>query len=449
MDLLTKLRENIEKDNLIPRGKAVLLAVSGGPDSVALTSILVELRPHYNWRLGIAHVNYQTRKGESAAEERLVKRLAKGYNLPFFGKKFEKNNQRGNLEECFRQFRYDFFNQLAEQHRFDLVATGHQQDDQAETALMFLLRGSQRRGLGGMRRKYGRIVRPMLGVSRENIIHYLKSQELDWAEDSSNNSLALKRNWLRHELLPKIEKECQPQIKRILASNAQIMREEDDFLQELSEKAYDQVTSKERGRWIDRQEWANLPKTLQRRVFLLAIGRLGGNRDKFGQSQVERVLDFMSELKNGKKLSLPGGLQLSQDYDKFLIRPVKKEGATRRKIKVCEGVIYWSEDFKFRVKKVSFTGEDRKAVFYARQPRGGGLYLRNRRLGDRLDLAGKVKGSQKLKKYFIDHKVSRDQRENWPLLVDNNDRVLWLVGLRKTKTIGRGDDIYKIELLSN
>ncbi|MBP7811375.1 MAG: tRNA lysidine(34) synthetase TilS [Candidatus Moranbacteria bacterium] len=211
---------NLSPDARLIREKAsILIAVSGGPDSVCLLDILAFLRERYDTSLAIAHINYQLRGEESDRDEFFVRELAKYYQVPCFVRHYPKNSRK-NDEESLRTFRYTFFAALSKRHHFDTVALGHQQNDQAETLLLNLLRGSGPLGLAGMSPKHGNYIRPLLDTPREDVLRYLAVRGLAFKSDASNTDTRYARNRIRHELVPLLQKRFNPNIIATLARSA-------------------------------------------------------------------------------------------------------------------------------------------------------------------------------------------------------------------------------------
>ncbi|MDP2837964.1 MAG: tRNA lysidine(34) synthetase TilS [Candidatus Moranbacteria bacterium] len=218
--------------NLWQPRERFIVAVSGGPDSLCLLDLLFLLSQKYDFSLHIAHVNYALRGADSDLDEARVREAAHIYNLPitvFHPPKIST----ANLEEKLRDIRYQFFEKLRLQEKYTLIAVAHHQDDQAETFLLRLLRGSGMAGLSAMRPKNNSIVRPLLSTRREDILQYLKERHLSYRTDASNTNPQFLRNRLRNTLIPFIEKEYQPKIKKMLADTATLLASDYAFLETL------------------------------------------------------------------------------------------------------------------------------------------------------------------------------------------------------------------------
>lgn len=219
-----KCAQNFAADSRLLNQKtpsSLLIAVSGGPDSVCLLDMLVFLRKKDLSTLAIAHVNYQLRGKDSENDELFVRKLAKHYQVPCFVKRYPKNSRKKD-EESLRDFRYTFFSSLAERHGFRNIALGHQKNDQVETLLMNLIRGTGPLGLAGMPPRHGRYIRPLLNTTREDILRYLSARQLTFRSDKSNTEIRYTRNRIRKELIPLLETRFNPNIITTLSKSASL-----------------------------------------------------------------------------------------------------------------------------------------------------------------------------------------------------------------------------------
>ncbi len=208
--MLTKVRKTIEKQKLLGPDSRVVVAVSGGPDSVTLLSALNNLYP--GAELVVAHVNYQSRGQDSEADEAFTRRLAEQLKLPILVKKIRLDKDKAGFEARAREVRYHFFEEVRQKEKADVIAVAHHSDDVVETMLLNLRRGAGPRGLAGMPYRRGDIVRPLLDVTRSEIESYLAAKRLSYREDKSNQDTRYRRNWVRHKLLPRLRRENYPDI---------------------------------------------------------------------------------------------------------------------------------------------------------------------------------------------------------------------------------------------
>jgi tRNA(Ile)-lysidine synthase len=234
--MLKRIRKTITDCSLLERGDHLLMAVSGGPDSVALLRAMVLLSSEYEMQLTTAHLNHGLRGTEAKREEEFVRGLCAGMGIACICKTIDiRMLQKGtgmSLEEIGREERYRYLDETAETFGAGKIATGHHRDDQAETVLINLLRGCGPEGLKGIPPvRDGRIIRPLLHVGREEILEFLKREGLSYMTDSSNLSPLFLRNRIRHELIPELTSKYNPRIVEALSHTAEIIRKEDDYLQ--------------------------------------------------------------------------------------------------------------------------------------------------------------------------------------------------------------------------
>jgi len=218
--LVKRIRNHDFQDGLLTKDRAILIACSGGPDSVALFHILLSLRDKLGFRLGVAHVNYHIRAMDADQDERLVRDYCTVYGIPFFV--FHPKDATGKNEEVLRDIRYRFFETIRKRERFNSIAVAHTEDDQAETVLIRLLRGAGPDGLAAMRPQNGHIIRPLLSIPKSDILQFLGEERLTFHTDVTNNDTSILRNRVRHELLPLLERDYRPGIRKILARTARI-----------------------------------------------------------------------------------------------------------------------------------------------------------------------------------------------------------------------------------
>jgi len=226
---LKRVQNDVFQYGLWQKGDTLIVAVSGGPDSMCLLDVMYCLSKKYELSIHVAHVNYHLRGDDSEADEALVRSAAGSYRLPCsIYHSYLKVGK--NAESRLRSVRYDFFESLRKDNGAAAIVIAHNEDDQAETFLLRLLRGSGMQGLASMRQKNGFILRPLLGMKRDEIVKYLAQKNISYREDLSNKSRLFLRNRIRHDLLPMLEREYQPRLKAILAENAALLADDYDYL---------------------------------------------------------------------------------------------------------------------------------------------------------------------------------------------------------------------------
>lgn len=436
-----KVRHYIEKHRLLRQGDRVLVAVSGGPDSLCLLHLLRGISSSLQLELVVAHLDHQIRP-EAGEEARLVKDLATSWSLPFTGASYNVPSMRSaaklSEEEAARRARYRFLYQAARNHRATVIAVGHHRDDQAETVLLNLLRGTGPDGLAGMlpRRFLGkiRLIRPLLVVSREEIECYCRDHGLRSFTDRSNLEEKYTRNRVRLELIPHLEKEYNPRLKESLARLAVMAAADRRYLRAAAEKQLRKL-SKIQGKsmLIDCRALNGLPEALRGRVARQALEQaVPGKRT--GWKQVRKLLALAGSLATGKELSLPGGIQAYRSYGRVVIRPRGKNEDPMEPFPMevpgrtlLPGMPY-SIDARFCHPSALKWPPPPECAYIDYDTIPGELIIRTRWPGARFHPQGAA-GSKKLKDFYIDRKVPRHSRDRHPL-VTTGQNIVWVVGLR-------------------
>ncbi|HCG77408.1 MAG: tRNA lysidine(34) synthetase TilS [bacterium (Candidatus Ratteibacteria) CG_4_9_14_3_um_filter_41_21] len=329
MDLLGKVKQTIKKYSLIGVGDKVLLGISGGPDSVALLDLLFRFKKKLKFSLFLCHLNHGLRK-EAENEAHFVKELANSFFLPITIKRKNISKVKGgSLEEKARNARYRFFTQTAKKYHAHKIAIAHNLDDQAETILLRIIRGTGLLGLGGIRFKRPlenassiQIIRPLLSVNREKILNYLKERELSFVKDKSNDSPIYLRNRIRAQLLPVLA-EYNPRIKESLAKLAIACQEDFDGIEKTASAFLSKIVKRgKREIEFDVKEFLKTPGYLQKEILRLALKYLSAKPLSF--SAIESLQFLISQEKGKSSLSLPGGLVARRFHKNLIIQRLYK-----------------------------------------------------------------------------------------------------------------------------
>jgi len=317
-------------------GGRVLAAVSGGLDSTVLAHVLAGAAARGGFGLCVGHVHHGLRGAEADADQAAARELAAALGVPFAAERITpralregtSSRERPTLQEAARSARYAALESLAGRLGADRIATAHHADDQAETVLLRLLRGSGPDGLGGIPEASpdGRRVRPLLGLSRAELAAYAQEQGLGWREDASNASGDYARNRLRRSWLPGLARDFNPRLLRAVADLAEAQRRDSEWIRDCVEREARARFSLE-GAWlcIDVASWEGLAPALARRVAREALRRAGAARH-VERVHLERMLGFLAGGPPGRTLELPGGLVLRRDRDGLRLGPVPAAG---------------------------------------------------------------------------------------------------------------------------
>ena len=447
MDLSKTVSSFATKHRLLAPSARVLVAVSGGPDSVALLHLLCDLRDELNLHLEVAHLQHGIRGAEAKADARFVGELADKLHLPFHLKevdlpRMKRDAGKGNLEALARVERYGFFAEVVRKRGLDKVATAHTRDDQAETMLMWFLRGAGPTGLSGMapRQKLKlvggesthelTVIRPMLEISKAEVLGYLSEKQLAYCVDKSNQDPKFLRNWIRTELLPKIGRRIDPHVPERLGRLAELLRDEDNYLDEVSRRRFAAMLQTNE---LARPEFLAQPKALQRRILRLWVERAQGHLRGLEFVHIDDMLRLIDGDPPQGRSSIPGGWELVREYESLrLQKRVRSRRGVCYNYPLKVGVILRvpEANLEFHSELVTtppeaLPGNLMEAVFdlgYLNEP----LWVRNFRHGDRFQPLG-MTGHKKIKDLFIEKRVPLSIRSRWPLLLAG-DEILWIPG---------------------
>ncbi len=425
--MITKVLNTIEKYNLLEKGDRVVVALSGGPDSTALLAVLSAIAPKLHLTLTVAHFNHGLRGKESDEDEEFSRELAKRFGLAFCaGKMDQKDDRRGvSPEDYYRRQRYGFLKQVAADNKARKIALGHNLQDQAETVLLNLLRGSGLDGLKGiLPKRDGNIVRPLIEISRQEIISYLNKAGISYRRDSSNEGTIFLRNRIRTELIPYLKK-YNPKIGDTLAQTAEILRNEDEFIrQHVMEALESPFVQKEADRVLLKTDFINkLPQAIRWRLFKTILEDFSPDKNGFSFVHVKSLDNLSQNCESGKRIVLPLGIEARREYNNLILEnrnpsPIETEYEYRVSI---PGNIYIRErniNVRFVLEKnenINFSNHNKVYLDLDKIKRP--LILRNRRNGDWFVPLG-MQGRQKIKDFFIDRKIPGGLRNEMMLMVD-------------------------------
>lgn len=420
--LSTRFARHLRTSHLIESGATVLVACSGGLDSVVLLHLLRFGGALHDLRLVVAHFDHGMR-ADSAADADWVTALCQAWDAPLV---VARAHPPPDSETSARRARYRFLQQAATESGSDCIATAHQADDQAETVLFRLARGTGLAGLAGIPARRGRIVRPLLPFSRQELARYAHALRLDWREDPTNQSLAFARNRIRHTLLPALES-VRPGAARALAALAAEAQEAEAAWAALLDEAEKAVVQPSQGDAIvlARPALQTYHPHLRARLLRRLLRRFDCIP---GRSGTRAALEFISSGASGGAIELAGGIRLERDFDRLILRAA----APLRRPPDQPLVIRQPGSGRGR----AIIGGRTYLVEWTQQPSGGPpgesfdpaalsfpLELRGWRPGDRLQLAY---GTKKLKKLFGERRLSRAERHRVPVLAQADGRVVWV-----------------------
>ncbi|EID42566.1 tRNA lysidine(34) synthetase TilS [Parageobacillus thermoglucosidasius] len=442
--MIAEVCEFIKKHELLTPDSTVIVGVSGGPDSLALLHFFWSIRQKWNITLIAAHVDHMFRGKQSEEDMNFVKHFCQTRGIICEAVQidvpaFQRQHKLG-VQEAARQCRYRFFGELMEKYKADYLALGHHGDDQVETILMRLVRGSTSKGYAGIpvKRPFhgGYIIRPFLAISRAHIDAYCEKHQITPRHDASNDKDDYTRNRFRHHVIPFLKKE-NPRLHERFQSYSEMAIEDELFLEELAEDAIKKVIKKQEDAIaLKIKPFQAMPKPLQRRGIQLILNYLYKEiPSSLSSVHIHNLLAFLSRSHPSGRLDLPHGLKVVRSYDCCLLtfRKEKEDVSYAFKLDIPAVLplpnnhVIISENWEHYPKELRGNDVfiiDPEAVHFP-------LRVRTRRAGDRMTLKG-TKGTKKIKEIFIEAKIPLSERERWPIVEDGEGNILWVPKLKKS-----------------
>jgi len=492
---LARIEETAHAHQMLNPGDAVLVAVSGGPDSVALLYSLSRVSPKYALTLGVAHVNHCLRMDEADHDAEFVAHLATILNLPYYYKRADtvryQRLHKLSLEEAARDVRYDFLEDVARQNRYNKIAVAHTSDDNVESVLMYILRGTGSAGLGGIRPQRDsrcgkiKIVRPLIETTESEILNFLVKNGLNFMVDSTNADDSFLRNRIRNHLVPVLENGYNPKMTKVIRRLAAVMRAEEEWIDDLTGVLFEQVANDISAALtiLSVPKLAKLHIAARRRVVRMAIKKVKGGLRKIAFCHVEAAMDLIEGCSTSGSLDLPDRIRIERNDNVLVFFKAKQalrnlpSGSQGPDLvtfhyevpepeRILSGISAslnsnlthrQSHEVKSIIISIEETGDQLKFCVMARQKIDAiihfepniaffdldalkfPLVIRNFQNGDRFRPLG-MNGLQKVKKYFINNKVERARRNRCPLLLSQGNLV-WVAGHRM-------DEAYKVTPLT-
>ncbi|MCX5780270.1 MAG: tRNA lysidine(34) synthetase TilS [Firmicutes bacterium] len=439
--LTTTIRLYIEANRLVAAGDRVILGVSGGPDSMALLHIMHQLAPILNIELQAAHLNHGLR-AEAGMEAALVRETCAAWGIKYYTRTVAvadlARQQKKSVEEAGRDARYAYFRELLTTVGAQRIATAHHYDDLAETVLLHLLRGSGLKGLRGILPVNGSLIRPLLQVTKAQLLAYLQEREINYCLDPSNDDPSYLRNRIRHGLLPYLQQEYNPRITDALNGLAVIARDENDALETECLRHWTEVVLSEASETIVMQQpqLASLHPAYQRRLILQALNCMSAVAP-WSRDDVEKVMELGYKSGSACSLHLKNQVRVNKVYTRLVFTTCLPAAVEFTYEITAPGSLAIAETGA----AYQFMLVDRQAY----QAAGGDicldydslpeqLWLRSRRLGDVFRPPGML-GRKKLKKMFIDLKVPAGERDRIPLLTGLGAEIYAVLGLGVSRMV--------------
>lgn len=434
--MIETVMNNVSEYNLIEENDNIVAAVSGGHDSMAMVYALVEVRKSIDFNIIVAHVNHGVRGDEAKRDQEFVKNQAKKLGLEFTTRDVDMNGyareHKITAEEAGRFLRYSFFREIIKEKGSGKIAVAHNRNDQAETLLMRIMRGTGIDGLKGMDFKSGDVIRPLLDISRTDIEEYIEENHIETVLDKTNLVPIYSRNKVRLELIPYIKENFNQNIVDTLWRLSQSSKLDVSYLDEVVEEKYKLVMKYESKHSIilNRLVFAEENPSIKARLLRKSIEKIHGSMQGIGEVHISSLVELFDSNETGKKIDLPNDIVGKTSYDNLIIERKSVEKTDDFECNLTKGENVFTEigvsiHISVYTDKLSVGKSKNKKLFDFDKVMGK-LRIRNRKNGDRLVPFG-MKGSKKVKDYFIDNKVPRDLRDRIPILADD-ENIIWIIG---------------------
>ena len=434
----------IKKNHLLEKGSTIVVGVSGGPDSLALIHLLNKLKDKWELKLVVAHVDHMFRGEQSKEEMLFVLDYCKELNIMCEAKQIDVTayaaQHQLSSQVASRECRYAFFKEVLDKYQSRYLALGHHGDDQVETILMRMVRGSTGEALAGIqiKRKFhnGYIIRPLLANTKEQILSYCDENHLVPRFDPSNEKTDYTRNRFRKYVLPFLKEE-NPLVHERFQHFSETFLEDETYLQVLTQQQMNTVLKRKEKSVveIDINLFLNLPLPLQRRGIQLILNYLYENiPSSLSSIHIESLLTLLTQNHPSGSLDFPGGLKVIKSYQNCLFTFEHDKVKEYRFELDIPSVVKLPNGFKItcdvmRIASLEFNGNESFLLNSKALVRP--LIIRTRKPGDKIKLKG-MNGRKKVKDIFIDEKIPLHSRYSWPVVEDGNGNILWLPGLKKS-----------------
>jgi tRNA(ile)-lysidine synthase len=454
--IINSVRQTIKRENLIEKNDKILIALSGGPDSICLLDIMIKLKDEYNLTLYAAHLNHRIRGIDAQEDSLFCQKICKKNNVTFFVKNIDipelAVQQSRGVEEVARDVRYDMFFDIKNKLGINKIAVAHNLDDQAETMLMKMFRGSGIQGLRGIdyKRKDG-IIRPLLDIYKSQINEYCDVNNLNPRIDKTNFESDYSRNKVRLDLIPYIENNYCENIKQILSRTANVIRDDYNYIEEVSKEHYELLVKNKSDDEIilDLPLLKNTDTAIQKRVIRLAILDIMGNLNNIENVHIVDSLSLL-EKSDGKIINLPKNLKAYIKNEDYVITTKNQENeeityeykieingktvVNEIGLTVTTSVLPAKDSLALPVSKYIKVFDYDKIV--------GSLYVRSRKIGDKLSPIG-LTGTKKIKDILINKKIPADTKYMFPIISDD-EQILWLLGYRISENYKIDDSTQRV-----
>lgn len=458
-----KVLSYIRDNELIRCKDKILVALSGGPDSICLLNILFELKEELNIEIAAAHLNHLLRGQDSFDDEEYVINVCSRMGIKCFVKRVDINEyskqQKLSSEMAGRNARYDFFDEILNKEGFDKVATAHNANDQAETILFRLMRGTGLEGLGGIKvSRDDKIIRPILCLSRKEVEEYVELKQLNPRIDKTNFEKIYNRNKIRLDILPYMKENFNEDIIQTLNRMSLLLQKDNDFLENLALSLYNKYCIEYEEYFIIKKEAFKEEEPILTRLLRNIITRYSKSNYDFEMKHIYEIF-YLAKKNSGKVIHLPNGIYAENIYgDIYIKSKIKKYDINNKE----EEIILYKNSVN--INKIEFgnlnikiqvinnyeasninISQEHLTKYFDFDKIKNSISIRNRRNGDKIIPLG-MTGNKKVKDIFIDMKIPKEERDNIPILCFD-DKIAWIIGIRiseEYKVTDKSKNILKV-----
>jgi tRNA(Ile)-lysidine synthase len=433
--LVQKVRKTIIQENLVDKNDNILLAISGGIDSTTLLFVLLEIQKTIDFKLGLAHINHMLRGKESERDEEFVRELAGRLRLPLYIERVDVKKlavEKGlSIQHAGREARYCFFDEVTKRRSYNRIAIAHNLDDQIETFLLRALKGTGLRGLSSIPIKRDAIIRPFLNTYRADIAKYADEHAIAFIEDSSNDKIIYERNYVRKELFPVMSK-LNPLFKEKLFFLLQDLTYINHLFEEKSNLFLKKhQKNKKRDIALDIENLNKIDDETKFRVIALGIASLEPSFIPL-RAHFRQINNILSAKGPNLVATLPHGIKIKKIYNQLLFTKNPLSLLNQEKLSIAMGknvlTPFGLNLYLYQARKIAKTFSKNRNIAFFDSEKLGHLSIRTFINGDAFTPLG-MKGTMKLKDFFISAKIPREERRAIPLLL-SDDNIIWVVGLR-------------------
>ena len=454
--MLDKVIDYIRENEIIKQGDKILVALSGGPDSVCLLHILYRLKDTFNLKLGAIHINHMLRGEEADNDEKYIIKLCDELGINHYVKRinieYVARDTNVSLEVAGRNERYKAFEKIREKYEYDKIAVAHNANDQAETVLMRIMRGTGLEGLTGIKSKrIDGIIRPILCLNRQEIEEYCEKNNLNPRIDASNYERIYSRNKVRLDILPYMRENFNKDIVDTLNRMTLLLQKDNEFIEEYSKKCYNKYCKTKINELIIKKElFKDEMDSIISRVIIMAFKNISNSHENFEMKHINQITS-LSKNSTGKKINLTNNIVCENLYGDIIFKSNQSQNKNNnnnvliKKEEFSNNIYFEDYEIKFQVidnnGKEKFPKNDLIKLFdYDKIKRD--ILIRHRKDGDKIVPLG-MNGSKKIKDIFMDLKIPRDDRDEIPI-VCFDDEISWVVGCKTSQKFKITKDTKKI-----